>query len=110
MIWKPRWTSSIVLRAASRGDRPSLRLRSTFSTTTIASSACAEERLISADRLLKLPTASIWAALRHGLTSRPPERQRHSSDIAHGLDQEPYGPCIPVDPVDRRAPVFGRDV
>ena len=57
-------TSSMVLCAASAGERPSRRLRSTFSTTTMASSTTmpiASTRPNS-DRLLRLkPSADITA-------------------------------------------------
>src|ERR1700710_808087 len=57
-------TSSIVLYAASRGDRPAAMLRSTFSTTTIASSTTMPMASTSpnSERLLmEKPSASITA-------------------------------------------------
>jgi len=29
-------------------------------------------------------------------------------DVADCFDQETYGPCIPIDPIDRRFPVLGQ--
>ena len=68
-------TSSIVRWAASRGDKPWLRLRSTFSTTTIASSTTMPTastrpnrlRLLSerpkADRTANVPMSEIGMAM-----------------------------------------------
>ena len=57
-------TSSIALYVASRGDRPLSMLRSTFSTTTIASSTTmpiASTRPNSDSALIEKPNASITA-------------------------------------------------
>ncbi len=57
-------TSSIALRAASRGDRPAAMWRSTFSTTTIASSTTmpiASTRPNSDSMLSEKPNAAMAA-------------------------------------------------
>ena len=57
-------TSSMVTRAASGGDSPSRSLRSTFSTTTIASSTTmptASTRPNSVSMLMEKPSPSITA-------------------------------------------------
>src|SRR3954447_15971002 len=57
-------TSSIALYVASRGDKPSLMLRSTFSTTTIASSTTIPIASTSPNNesaLIEKPNASIKA-------------------------------------------------
>jgi hypothetical protein len=38
------------------------------------------------------------------------KRQGRVRDIAHRFDQEPNGPCFPVNHVDRLAPLLGRDI
>ena len=87
-------TSSIALRLASRGDRPVAISRSTFSTTTIASSTTMPIASTSpnSERLLSEKPNNAMTGERaderhrhghHGDDRRPPVLQEHQHDDEH---------------------------
>jgi hypothetical protein len=45
------------------------------------------------------------ASIRRLLSSKG---QWHASDVTDCFDQEPYGPRIPIDPIDGRFPILGQ--
>jgi hypothetical protein len=60
--------------------------------------------------------AHPWRVLQKSLTciarlfvvSQVAKGQWSAGDVADCFDQEAYGPCIPIDPVDGRFPVLGQ--